>query len=337
MNALKARVFRDLVDPMTFRTTKGFEERNVTRVRTFGCCTYFSGDSGTWFVVTPPCKVLAANVNTFRNGEHMLKLQCPSEWADSVTIKLKEAVRLACKDTDDFESFWKQMHLPNFQALEIRGKYTTNRKNVYDYVNIYNKDLEVTGKCQICTGSVVQCSIRFEFARETHDTEVYASIACKFGAGIRVLCLGGRPEPIKRPWDWSNVDFDTLSVPMYDHLRVKTGAMGVTSVCGRVATVEPKHAFEDAIRDFHARAGADAWDNRITVNKSIRPDCVAVATVVPSRSNTHITWTASDLATASRCPQKRQKTHGASVTPAVKTDGDNTDNCADSRTSGEYT
>jgi len=335
MNALKASVFCDLTRPMSFRTTKGFEERNVTSVRSFGKSTYFRGDYGIWCVVTPPCPVLSASVNRFRDGEHVLNIQCPQDWADGVIRQLKEAVRLARPQQADFEAYWKQCHLPNFQALEIRTKYTTKRSKTFDYVNIYNDATELTGTCDICAGSVVQCSLSFELVEYEQDDGVYTGIGCNFGAGIRVVRLGGVPDAIKRPWDWSGVDFDTLSSPMYDHLRVKTGAMGVMDVRGRVAVVEPKPAFKDAMRDFHARAGADAWDDTITMPKSIEPGCVAVATVVPSRNNTRITWTASALSTARR--QKRRKLHGVSATAEAKTDGDNTGSSAGSQTSGRYT
>lgn len=306
--------FHDLDGAMDFVTTKGFGERNVTRVKKYGVGIYFYGDQGEWYVTTPPCKVLKASVNEFKDGEHVLRIACPSEWVETMTQQLKEVVRKAhpemLQSGIPFEEVWKRCHKPKFEALEIRSKYKAKRSKVFDYVNMYNKDKEVTGSCSLCSGSAVQCSIRFVLSEQRHEDGdvVDTGIRCDFGAGIRVLKLSGNPAPIKRPWDWTSVDFDALSSPMYDTVRVNTGSMVVSSVEGRVVTVEPKVELKAAMRDFHARADAEDWDDTIVVHKSIEPGRVAVATVVPSRNKRHITWTATFLHTSHKKRRKMSPT-----------------------------
>ena len=339
--------FHDLADPMAFVTTKGFGERNVTRVKKYGASLYFYGDQGEWYVTTPPCKVLTASVNEFKEGEHVLGIACPPEWAETMTQQLKEAVRQAhpemLQSGIPFEQVWERCHKPKFNALEIRSKYKAKRSKVFDYVNMYNKDKEITGSCNLCSGSVVQCSLRFVLSEQRHEDGdvVETGFRCDFGAGIRVLKLSGKPAPIKRPWNWSSVDFDTLASPMYDTVCVNTGSMGVTSVEGRVVTVEPKAEFKAAMRDFHARADADEWDDTIVVKKSIEPGRVAVATVVPSRNKRHITWTATSLHTSQKKRRKMSPTPEVAAavaahepeTVAAKKDADNTDSSFGSQTS----
>lgn len=337
MNAVKNKVFNDLANPMAFTTTSGFEERNVTHVNAYGSGMYFYGVQGEWFVNTPPVKVLASSVNEFRDGEHVLKIACDDAWAATMTEKLKEAVRLAHPSMQqaaiDFEQVWRQCDTPNFQTLEIRSKYKAKRSKTFDYVNMYNNKEEITGRYTLCAGSTVQCSLRFVLSeKRLEDADaVQTGIYCDFGAGIRVLKLGQEPKPIQRPWDWSKVDFDTLSVPMYDTVRVKTGSVSVTSVDGLVATVEPKPELDAALRDFHERADAEPWNREITVRKPIEPGCVAVATVVPIRHKRHITWTAATLHTARR-KRPRLAAPNGQATAVAKTDDDNTDNSSGKQT-----
>ena len=337
MNAMKSKVFHDLERPMAFASTLGFEERDVTTTKKYGNNMYFSGTRGEWFVTTPPATVVKASVNQFKNGQHELTIQCPQTWADTATHQLKEALRIAHPDMQqsgvEFDTVWAGCVKPNFVTLQISTQYTAKRTKVNDYVSMYNNENEITDVCDLCAGCLVQCSVRFVLTEKycPEDDCMETRVRCEFGAGIRVLKMAGAPDCIKRPWNWDAVDFDSLSSPMYDSVRVKTGSMVVTDVSGRVATVRANPDFEQALKEFHARADADAWNQTITVNKSIEPDCVAVATVVPTRNKRHITWTAATLSSQ----KKRRRLDDPPSTQEsgeAKTDDGNTDSSSGNQT-----
>tara|TARA_B100000780_G_C20937959_1_gene374032 strand:- start:380 stop:715 length:336 start_codon:yes stop_codon:yes gene_type:complete len=109
--------------------------------------------------------------------------------------------------------------------------------------------------------------------------------------------------------------------------------MQVVNGSANFIQVEAKPAFKEAIAQFHAAAGADAWDEKIltTTRKSgdRKSGDVAVATIVPKRNNRHIVWSAESLHTS-----KRPKTSSAAprVTPAEKTDADNKGNFSGNQT-----
>ena len=315
---LKHTVFNDLDNPMSFLTTKGFEESVPCQTKHFGAFYFYNGTKE-WFVTTPSCTVLKADVNTFKNGEHVLVLRIDDElWIETVKQKLIEAIKLAHPEmeqsTRPLEDIVKHCHFPNFKKLELRSKYKAKRSKVFQYVNMYNcrtankvgSATEITGQQQLTAGSTVTCSLRFILSETTHeDDHIDTGIRADFGAGIRVLQLAGRPDAIKRPWDWEGVDFESLTMPMYSSVRVKTPAMQIASVGVNSMHVVPKSNFKDAINHFHVSAGADVWDEQIYTRKQIATGGVVVATVVPKRNKTRIEWTAESLHTSQK---KRQKT-----------------------------
>lgn len=359
MSIAKTPAFNDLDNPLRFLTSHGFESRTPTYTKTFGADKYFYGQQGEWFVTTPPAQVTKASVNVFKRDQHELHLQCPQGWADQMTRRLKQAVKMAHADMQqshvDFETVWAHTTKPDFTNLQIRSKYKAKRTKVCDYVNMYNGENEITGRVDLCTGSQVQCSIRFILSEQRDQSEdcMHTSVRCEFGAGIRVLKIAGLPEPVKRPWDWKDVNFESLAAPMYDCVRVKTNAMTVAEVNGRVAKVVAKTDFQQAIHEFHTRAKADTWDNTITMPKTIQAKSVAVATVVPTRNKRHIHWTATSVSafrpkrqklkegdstqeTAPEQPEEPEEeaepVQNAQVTAAAKTDADNTDSSSDTQT-----
>lgn len=306
---LKQTVFNDLDNPMSFLTTKGFETSTPRQTKQFGAFYFYNG-SKEWFVTTPSCTVLKADVNTFKNGEHILVLKIDDElWIEATKQKLIEAIKLAHPEMEQsarpLEDIVKYCHFPNFQKLELRSKYKAKRSKVFQYVNMYYNNTEITGTSTLTVGSTVTCSLRFILSETTHeDNHIDTGIRADFGAGIRVQQLYGTPDAIKRPWDWKGVDFETLAMPMYSSVRVKTPAMQIASVGVNSMQVVPKQDFKKAIDQFHVSAGADVWDGKIYTRKQIATGDVVVATVVPMRNNQYIEWTAESLHTS----RKRQKT-----------------------------
>ena len=60
--------------------------------------------------------------------------------------------------------------------------------------------------------SQLGCSC-FSFWCTTTTGRLRQRFRAQFCAGIELVKLGGPPPTLKRPWDWSTVDFTTLSVP----------------------------------------------------------------------------------------------------------------------------
>mgnify|MGYP006080146143 CR=1 FL=1 len=346
---IKARVFNDLDAPMSFLTTKGFDPPvgAPVSVQQFGAFHFF-GAQGKWLVQTPPATVIKADVNAFKNGEHSITLKIEDDaWIEATKKYLVEALKLAHPHMEQseipVEQIVQRCYIPDLEKLEIRSKYKAKRTKVLQYVNMYNGDNEITGKCNMGPGSVVTCSILFTLSETIHEEgHIDTGFRCGFGAGIRVHTLDGLPDAIKRPWDWSTVNFDSLSVPMYNSVRVKTPAMQVSSVGVNSVQVEIKSDFKDAMNQFHAAAGADAWDEKIltSAKRPIATGDVAVATVVPKRNNRRIEWTAESLYTSRKKRQKTSASEGGPVaavahpqaTPEEKRDGDSKDNSSDNQT-----
>jgi len=307
---LKQAVFNDLDNPMSFLTTKGFEASTPCQTKQFGAFYFYNGTKE-WFVTTPVCTVLKADVNTFKNGEHVLVLKIDDElWIEDTKKKLIEAINLAHPEMEQsahsLDNIIKHCHFPNFKKLELRSKYKAKRSKVFQYVNMYNNNTEITGQQHLTVGSTVTCSLRFILSETKHeDDHIDTGIRVDFGAGIQVHQLAGAPDAIKRPWDWEGVDFETLTMPMYSSVRVKTPAMQIASVGVNSMHVVPKSEFKNAVNQFHVAAGADVWDEQIYTRRHSVTGDVVVATVVPKRNKTRIEWTAESLHTSQK---KRQKT-----------------------------
>ena len=346
---IKAKVFNDLTNPMAFLTNKGFEDSAPESVQQYYGAFNFYGARGKWLVNTPPSKVIKADINAFKNEEHSITLDIQDKtWARQTRQSLIDALKIAHPHMEQseipIEQVIERCYIPDLAKLEIRSKYTARRSRVLQFINMYNGDNEITGKCNIGPGSVVSCSIRFSLTERRNDQgRIETGFKCDFGSGIRVHTLDGRPDAIKRPWDWTGVDFESLTMPMYNSVRVKTPAMQVATVGLNSVQVEAKSEFKKAIDDFHERAGADAWNQQIMTSpkKLIVSGDVAVATVVPKRNNQRIEWTAESIHTSRK---KRRKMSASTAgdqeavaahqpdSPAAKMDGDNTGNFSDTQT-----
>lgn len=349
---IKAKVFNDLTTPMAFLKTRGFEDSVPESVKQYYGTFNFYGARGKWFVNTPAAKVIKADVNAFKNEEHSIILDIQDEtWIRQTRKSLIDALKIAHPHMEQseipIEQVIQRCYFPDLTKIEIRSKYKARRSRVLQFINMYNGDNEITGKCNIGPGSVVSCSIRFSLAERRNDEgHIETGFKCDFGPGIRVHTLDGRPDAIKRPWDWSGVNFESLTMPMYNSVRVKTPAMQVATVGVNSVQVDAKDDFEEAINNFHERAGAEAWNHQIMTSpkNKIAPGDVAVATVVPKRNNQRIEWTAESIHTSRK---KRRKMSGSPaggkaaeaaeaahppVTPVEKRDGDSKDNFSDSQT-----
>ena len=92
---------------------------------------------------------------------------------------------------------------------------------------------------------------------------------------------------------WDRDAFDTLSVPLYDSVSVKTPSFSVGTVQNSVINVSTSNEeFNNAMNEFHRNAGADPWDNsiEITDRHKVTPGSTAIASIEPYRDNKTICW-----------------------------------------------
>ena len=302
----KKHFFNDLPAPLSFLSTQGFDNSIPNKVKSFGNSFYLYHDSDEWTVTTPPCVVLKASINSFNGDDHLLQLKCPKQWVDETIVLLKTAVQLAHSQLHysnvEFDDLWKVVTLPNFDKLEIRARTMSRRGKIKQFINVYNdkNSKEITGLCEIKRGATICANVRFVLSETIHDEGgVDIGIKTVFGAGVRVLTMAGTATVIKRPWDWKDVDFETLSFPLYTSMSVKTPALLIKSVTyGKmVIDISKKPDFHTAINKFHRYAGVKMWDGIICYSGRNQPNvgAIVVADVVPTRNSNYITWSAKSL------------------------------------------
>ena len=298
INELKCELFTDLKCPMGFLEHKGltsFEE--PTTVKAFGSTVYFYTNDQEWLSKTPACRVMISNVNEFTSEQHKLVLDCPKDWQARQMAVLKKAAEMtyeggllkkACQTYATFDAFWSATRKPNMLSLQTECYARRGRRKLF--IPMFDGLREVTGNVRLERGAVVQVFFRWELSESVDDDRVHVGFRPKFATGLRVETLAGDPPTIRMPWSWLDVDFETLTMPMYNSLVVKMPCMTVLSVEGRTAIVEPPEAFEKAIQDFHALALADPWQHRITLTSRARVGERLMASAKPCQNSTNIQW-----------------------------------------------
>jgi hypothetical protein len=331
---LKKTVFSDLVAPLDFLLSKGFKSTIPDNIREYknGQYYFYTKTSEEWSVTTPPVTVLASSINIFNSEDHSIRFECPKEWADNAEKMLKEVLRnrqteLTHLADIPFEQLWKRCTKPKFQDLEIRARAFSRKKK--QFINMYNKQSneEITGMCQLTAGSRICANIRFMLTEIPHvEGGVDLAIRPIFGAGIQVICLKGLPTPIKRHWDWSEVDFESLSVPLFQNIVVKTPALTIENVEANKITLATNQQFQDRMNVFHEKAGAAPWDGVVFNNQRKQPEvgATAIASLIPKRNNTCIQWSVEYLYQSRKKRQKKE-------TVAQK-DNDNMDSSSGNQT-----
>ena len=301
--ALKDVLFCDLKDPMGFLRHRGFHSgEEINSARAFGDTVYFYTNDGEWSTITEPCVVSAASVNDFKGEEHFCSLKVSNEWLLATTSVLRNAARIAFDQQllrravvqySTFEEFWDNCSVPT-RTIRLSTFAYTKRGHKKQFINMYNKEKEITGLIPLIKGSVVKVPIRWTLSESGEDGRIEYGFRAQFCAGIEIVKLGGPPPTLKRPWDWSTVDFTTLSVPMYDSFSIRTPAMEIVENLGHSirVNVSKKPIFKEAMREFHQKLGSNEWDGTMYFKKSKSAPVghFASTTVVAVRNRSHIEW-----------------------------------------------
>ena len=300
---LKNELFTDLKTPIGFLSHGGFQTTGTpTTAKRFGSTIYFYDGENEWHEETPVCRVIDSNVNEFKSEEHRIMLQCPKDWAEETTSKLRSAANIAFSmklctvhENETFDAFWERCRVPNMLTFEKQAFARRGRRK--QYVPIFHGSKELTGVVTPKRDAEVKVMLRW-FLCETKDGDrVHVGFRPQFARGIRISKLGGPPPIIRTPWSWLDVDFETLSVPMYGSLIVKMPCFTIETVNNDRVRVSPTSEFKRALEDFHALAMADNWSGWIQVppghKKPPVPGSRLMASIMPVQTaNNTIQWTA---------------------------------------------
>jgi hypothetical protein len=298
INELKSELFTDLKCPMGFLEHKGVETFDEpTTAKAFGSSVYFYTNDKEWLSKTPACRVMISNVNEFTSEQHRLVLECPKDWQAQQMAVLKKAAEMAyeggllkkaCQTYATFDAFWTATRKPTMLSLQTECYARRGRRKLF--IPMFDGLREVTGNVHLERGAIVEAIFRWELSESVDDERVHVGFRPKFAAGLCVKTLAGDPPALRQPWSWIDVDFETLTMPMYNSLVVKMPCMVVTEVEGLTATVKPPEEFEKAMQDFHALALADPWQHRITLASIASVGERLMASVKPSQNNNNIQW-----------------------------------------------
>ena len=245
------------------------------------------------------------NINVFDKAEHSFVIQCTPTIFDKIMTCVKKAVLMAynsgqlplsSKICTNFDQFWLGCRKPENNRFHVEAPAWDKRRRSKKYINIYDvkNTRELTGLQLLPSHSIVLANLRFSVSETECDDGLMVGIRPLIGAGIRIIELGGDIPVIDSPWDWSNVNMETLSTPMYTSMRVKTPALRVVDLENNYATVDvkAKPLYSKAIDELHESAGAEPWDGSIEIRGPLKAHVggVIVATVAPSRNRSEILW-----------------------------------------------
>ena len=361
MLALKASLFQDLNDPLSYTKTRGFclGAFAPDHVRAFGTKVYFYQGRLEASCTTPESRVLSSRINQHAiHADHTLSLLLPDDWLAETLQQLKEAMRLVYADDSclplstaasaDFETFWSACRKP-FRQQVLTLEAPSRRRRDHTFINMFDGLREITGQCTLARGGLVRASVRFSVSEGDQVTEGFG-IRAHFGAGIRVLRTSDQIPKIVSPWDWTDVQFPDLTLPLRGPFHVKTPALRVVDTDGATMTMAIKQTeFQSALDDFHHLAGVSVprpWTVEYTGRAIPQPGSTVLGTVEPSRNNGGITWqTRKVFVRPPRleiAPQKRAEaiSEGAAGMEAGavrKRDSDTLDNSSGARTKRRYT
>lgn len=267
----------------------GFQCSEPTHMKRFhSFIKFYDNNNRTYSINTPPSSVKSiSNLE----GQCYLKIEC--DW--NIDEQLKKCAEIAYPEISQnvpFEVFWQHCSVP--KQVELCEYTKSKNKKVNKYIKLYNKGKEITGSVQITKDSVVCANIRPVLTITEYDRNNY-QFGFKFlmGAGIKLVQLGGKPPQIRRPWEWDNVDFNALAMPLYNSLIVKTPSMSVVDLQNSTINVTTKNeVFKKAMAQFHGRAGCTEWDNTIEISgrHRVKEGSLAIASIEPYKDNKTIRW-----------------------------------------------
>lgn len=301
----KKELFGELQNACSFLQTSGFQLDVADRLEFYGATGYYYAGRRDWATLTPASVIGKADVNTFKGPQHMLQLRIEDAlWEEQTMDMLKQVtekafadnrLRLSCQHFETFEECWEACGKPDFQSLVLRANAFAGRMKNKTFVNIYNdhSGQEMTGKVSLSMGDYIRASLRFNISETEHDTgQFVVGICATLAAGLRVCVLNTDPEPIRAPWDWSPVDFDSVSIPMHTTVCVRTPALEILECGNGVMRVDlqKNDPFRVAMGTFHRNAGVPAWDGSISCGRFAVPGTIVVASLTSVQSSTGIVW-----------------------------------------------
>jgi len=308
IHLLKRQLFNNSDDYMGHIQHRGFECSGPTHPKRFGSLIKFYDEKNRVYSInTPPSSVKSIII---KDGMCHLSIDC--DW--NIVEQIKKCAEIAhptiveLKDIP-FDLFWKHCGVP--KDVELCEYAKSKNKKVNKYIKVYNEGKEITGNVQITNDSIVCANIRPVLSITKYEKDKY-QFGFKFlmGAGIKLVQLGGKPSPIRRPWDWDTVDFNMLTMPLYNSLSVKTPSMSVVDLQHSTINVTTKNKdFEKAMSQFHRKAGVTEWDNsiEITGKHKVTLGSTAIASIEPYKDNKTIRWkTLSIHSSRSRSRPKKQ-------------------------------
>ena len=291
IHLLKQQLFNNSDDYMGHIEHRGFTCSEPTQMKRFGSFIKFYDEKNRVYSInTPPSSVKSI---TTIEGKCYLNIDC--DW--NIDEQIKKCAEIAHPEIVElkdipFELFWKHCSVPKDVKLCEYAK--SKNKKVNKYIKLYNEGKEITGYVQITNDSIVCANIRPVLSITEYEKDKY-QFGFKFlmGAGIKLVQLGGKPPSIRRPWEWDNVDFNTLTMPLYNSIRVKTPSMTVVDLHQSSINVTTKNKdFEKAMSQFHKKAGFPEWDNSIemTGRHKVTAGSTAIASIEPYKDNKTIRW-----------------------------------------------
>ena len=306
MLTLKSTLFNDLKDPLSYTKTCGFHLGPFVpdNVRAFGKRVYFYRGRMEASCTTPECRVLSTRLNCHEtSADHTLSVLLPEDWVSETMNSLRDAMQLVYADAEclplstasvlDADAFWSACRKPfanNVLTLETPSR----RRRAKTYINMFNGVHEITGNCSLHRGGSVQVSVRFTVSEGDVVSDGFG-IRAEFFSGIRVIRVGGEVPKIKAPWDWSDISFDDLTIPLRGPFHVKTPVLTVVNVDGPTLSLDVNRhqEFKTALEDFHHLAQTpfeDTWSVEHHGRKTPTIGSTVMGTVEPMRNNGDITW-----------------------------------------------
>jgi hypothetical protein len=306
--ALRKNVFNDLKNPLSYLTNRGFVKGLVPdSARVWGNTAYFFSNGQDWHTMSDEIQISSANVNTFTSDEHTCKFKTGEEWSRNATSQLRACAEMvyeqkllpiASDNYSTFDSFWKACTCPT-KNISLMDYAYSRRGHKKQFINIYNSTGEITGAQTLTKDSIVQIPIRWTFVVRQDIDQVTFRFRPGFCNGIQVKQLGGPGPIIKRDWDWTPIDFKSISVPMYSSFRVKTPALKVLQTFGNTFKVDldSKPVFKNAMDAFHTSAGCSTWDGTIHLktSKIVSSGSFVLAKISCDRNKDHINWYTEDF------------------------------------------
>lgn len=345
--ALKGCLFPGPSSKIEYLNDRGFRSSNFPDdLHLYGNSVYFYNRGHETTLMATECKLNRSSLNTFEGERHSCSFSPSGELLATVIDHLRACASLVFSRRSfpaiserytTFSSFWNEVPKPS-NEIELSTFAYSKRGRQKQFVNIYDLHMkEITGKVDVPNGSVVSLCVRWVFyVRVTPDGPNFG-FRPDFGSGVQVHELSGMCPAVRKPWDWSGLDFESLSMPMYPRFNVKCPPLTINSEFGGIIKVDLSEDddFKRAMVKFHGNAGCSEWDGTIHLktSKPVHVGDRVLLTVFCDRNKEGIHWHTDRLFQLPR-PSPSQSPHipTTALNEGKKRDADNMDNSPVSKT-----